>query len=231
MIGTTRLEPEKLRRMTFFKDISESAFSELVSCGLSQKLPPGVTLSEEGTSPVFMYILADGLIELFSTHEDRETILTLVTPGCSYSLGAIISDEPYLESSRTLLSSQIFAFPVADVRRLIESDSSFSHAISGELARSTRRYVRELKNQKLRTALERLAAWILKTDLINGNSGRFRLSFGKRTLASHLGMTPENLSRTFAILKEGSIELNGREITILNRGQLEQIAKLSQVID
>jgi len=114
---------------------------------------------------------------------------------------------------------------------LIETEASFAQAISGELADSNRRYVRELKNQKLRTALERLAAWILKTDMLHGSSGKFRLGFGKRTLASLLGMTPENLSRTFAILKESGIHMSGREISITRRGELEQIAKLSQVID
>jgi len=231
MFGSSRLEPDQLRRSAFFQKISDSAFATLMASGLSQRLPPGVILSQEGYLPSFMYLLTEGMIELFSNHDGRETTLTFITPVRSYSLGAIISNETYLESSRTLSSSQTIAFPAKTIRTLIETEASFAQAISGELADSNRRYVRELKNQKLRTALERLAAWILKTDMLHGSSGKFRLGFGKRTLASLLGMTPENLSRTFAILKESGIHMSGREISITRRGELEQIAKLSQVID
>ncbi len=231
MTGLKQLEAEQVRSLDIFKNLSEDALNVLANVGYAQKLTPGTLLTNEGQLPIALYVPIQGIIELFSSHDDRETTLTLVRRGRSYSLGAIMAREPYMESSRSLVFSTVFSFPIEAVHNLIASDQSFASAMSDELISSTRRYLRELKNQKLRTSLERLAAWILKTDLINGNTGRFRIEFGKKTLASHLGMTPENLSRTFSFLKENGIQMSGREILIVRRPALEKIAKLSHMID
>lgn len=50
------------------------------------------------------------------------------------------------------------------------------------------------------TSIQRLANWIIVTEARNGNGGRFALPYDKGTLASRLGMTPENLSRSFGLL-------------------------------
>lgn len=231
MTGLKRIEAEQVRALDVFKNLSDDALNALARVGYTQKLAPGTILTSEGHLPLALHVPVQGIIELFSCHDDRETTLTLVRRGRSYSLGAIMAREPYLESSRSLVFSTVFSFPIDAVHDLIASDSSFASAMSGELISSTRRYLRELKNQKLRTSLERLAAWILKTDIVNGNTGRFRIEFGKKTLASHLGMTPENLSRTFSFLKENGIQMSGREIFIVRRPALEKIAKLSHMID
>lgn len=231
MFGFSRSKFDELRHLNIFRNLSENALQELCNTGVQQRLPLGIMLTREGQRPDALHVPVDGVLELFSSHDDRETTLMFVQPGSSFSLGSVLFREPYLESSRSMQSCRVISFPLKVVHHLLETDSSFARAISDELALSTRRYVRELKNQKLRTSLERLAAWILKTDNINGRTGRFRISFGKKTLASHLGMTPENLSRTFAHLKESAIEMTGREIRITRRPALEQIAKLSHMID
>ena len=77
----------------------------------------------------------------------------------------------------------------------------------GELALRYREVVRGLKNQKLRTGIERLANWILQTDSSTGGAGSFTFSYDKRTIASLLGMTPENLSRNLAAVVDRALVL------------------------
>ena len=49
------------------------------------------------------------------------------------------------------------------------------------------------------------------------------MAFDKRTLASRLGMTPENLSRNFALLTKYGVKSSGREIVIEDSSALETL--------
>jgi CRP/FNR family transcriptional regulator, transcriptional activator FtrB len=86
------------------------------------------------------------------------------------------------------------------VRDILGRDNPFARAVVAELALRYRDLVRALKGQKLRTGTERLANWITQTDARNGPTGHVILPFEKRRLVSLLGMTPENLSRSFTAL-------------------------------
>ncbi len=231
MSGLLHFNPTELRGLRIFQALPEETLVELSKAGRLESVPAGHVLTREGEKPDFLHIPVTGMIELFSRYGDRETTLAMISPGASYSLGAVLLIEPYLESSRPLVPSDIASFPMETVQRLLQTDPLFAKALYTELGRTARGYLRSLKNLKLRTSLERLAAWILKTDIINGGKGRFRIGFDKRTLASHLGMTPENLSRTFAALKKQDIEIKGRDIHIIRRAALEQIAQLTHMID
>jgi CRP/FNR family transcriptional regulator, transcriptional activator FtrB len=91
--------------------------------------------------------------------------------------------------------------------------------------------VRALKNEKLRNTAGRLANWILASDRQQGGSGRIKLVCDKRTLASQLGMTPENLSRNFSLLAKHGIASRGREIVIEDRSALSAFAQPTLLID
>ena len=57
------------------------------------------------------------------------------------------------------------------------------------------------------------------------------LPHDKRTLASRLGMTPENLSRNLANLGAHGVTGSGREIMIADREALRRWAKPNPLID
>ena len=149
----------------------------------------------------------------------------------TFILAAVIRDEVYLKSARTLTPAQILMIPAAAVREVFDRDAAFARAIVGELALRYRDMVRALKDQKLRTGTERLANWILETDRQQGGSGRIVLPHDKRTLASRLGMTPENLSRNLASLAAHGVAGSGREIVIADRDALQRWAKPNPLID
>ena len=102
--------------------------------------------------------------------------------------------------------------PAQTVRDVFDRDAAFARAIVSELAERYREIVRSLKNEKLRTSAERLANWILRADAQQGHQRCVELMFDKRTLASRLGMTPENLSRNLALLAKYGVKSSGRDI-------------------
>lgn len=224
-------DSELIRALALFRDMSDARFDELMRAAFLQRFPAHVVLIQEGEPPDFLHVVVDGTVELFATHQGRETTIDILQPVTTFILAAVIQDEVYLKSARTLTGAQILMIPAEAVRSVFGQDAMFARAVVGELAVRYRSIVRELKNQKLRTGIERLANWILRRDAESGGAGRFTLSYDKRTVASLLGMTPENLSRNLATLSADCLASEGRDITITDRERLVRVATPNPLVD
>jgi CRP/FNR family transcriptional regulator, transcriptional activator FtrB len=226
-----RSDLQLIRALPLFHDMAAGHFETLMRAALLQKFPPHVVLVTEGELPDFLHVVVEGVVELFASYAGRETAIDTLHPIMTFILAAVIRDEVYLKSARTLTPSRILMIPAAAVRDVFGRDASFARAVVDELAARYRGVVRALKNQKLRTGAERLGAWILEADRRAGGTGRVQLAYEKRMLASLLGMTAENLSRNLAILAEHGIRTEGRSITITNRDRLQTFATPDGLID
>jgi CRP/FNR family transcriptional activator FtrB len=226
-----RSDIDIVRGLPLFRDIVPGHLDALMGAALLQKFPPHVALIREGELPDFLHVIVDGAVELFAEADGRETTIEVLQPVTTFILAAVIRDEVYLKSARTLAPSQILMIPAPAVRDVFGRDAAFARAVVDELALRYRALVRALKDQKMRTSAERLANWILAADRQQGSSGRVVLPHDKRTLASRLGMTPENLSRNLANLGAHGVTGSGREIMIADREALRRWAKPNPLID
>ncbi len=220
-----------IRALPLFSAMSETNFEVLLNAAFLQRFPQRVTLITEGDLPDFLHIVVDGSVEMFSAHNGHETTIDIMRPVTTFILAAVIRDAVYLKSARTLAPAQILMIPAQTVRDVFGRDAAFARAIVNELAERYRSVVRSLKNEKLRTSAERLANWILQADAHQGHQRNIELTFDKRTLASRLGMTPENLSRNLALLAKYGVKSSGRDIAIEDPSALEKFAKPNVLID
>jgi CRP/FNR family transcriptional activator FtrB len=99
------------------------------------------------------------------------------------------------------------------------------------LANAYRNVAQELKNQKLRTSLERLANWLVHRDKETGGAHRFIIPFEKKILAARLGMAPEVLSRAFATLAQYDVHVDGATVIVKDWKALEKLAHPDPLID
>jgi CRP/FNR family transcriptional activator FtrB len=211
--------------------MTDERFEAIVQPAFLQRFPPHVMLFERSTTPDFLHVVLDGSVELFARYRDRETTVDVLRPVTSFVVAAAVLRQPVLMSARTLETSRILMIPVEMVQQAMQSDLGFANAIIDEIAHAYRGVVKDLKCQKLRTSVERLANWIIREETITGHDGRFDIPFDKRTLASRLGMTPENLSRNFATLTRHGVEVHGRSIRIVDMPALVQLAVPDPLID
>ena len=149
----------------------------------------------------------------------------------AFILAAVLNEKAYLQSARTLQKSRILMIPAGSVRAVMHADLAFMDAIIVELADGYRTAIKDLKNQKLRSGAERLANFVLRHEAEQGGHGHVVLEIEKRTLASRLGMTPENLSRAFATLRRHGVKVVGSRIEISERDVLVRFAKPDRLID
>ncbi len=224
-------DADAIRDLPLFHDAREETFAGLVRAGFLQRFPPGVVLINESDPADFLHVVVEGLVEMFVTGAGRETTISIVRPVGIFILAAVLNDDVYLQSARTLEKSQVLMIPGEAVRAAMAADPAFMHAIITELARGYRRKVKEVKNQKLRTGAERLANWLIQEDAACGGEGWIELGFEKRVLSSLLGMTPENLSRALATIRTHGVTVEGASMRITDRQALLRIARPSPLID
>jgi CRP/FNR family transcriptional regulator, transcriptional activator FtrB len=218
-------------QLPLFADMDKERFAELMRAAYLQMFPPQVELIREGDPADFLHVVVEGRVELFARSNGRESALALVEPVSTFILAAVLKDAVYLMSARTTEKSRLLLIPSEDIRRAFRQDDAFARAIVVELASRYRTVVKDHKNHKLRTAVERLANCLLTLERRQGGSGLLVLPFDKKTLASLLGMTAENLSRAFNTLKPYGVEVNGAEIALTKPDDLRKLAKPNPLID
>lgn len=224
-------EIEEMRRLPLFDGVDATHTEALLRASFLQRFPACVELAREGELADFLHVVVDGQVEVFSAYRDRETTVAVLGPGHSFIVAAVILDRVYLKSARSLTPARVLLIPAAAVRRIFSADAAFARALAQELAYAYRGLVKELKNQKLRTGLERLANWLIAFDLEAGTKGRFTLPFEKKVLASRLGMAPEVLSRSFASLVPYKVSVRGSNVELGDIEALRTLAKPMPTID
>lgn len=220
-----------IRKLPLFTGMSTAHFALLMQAALFQRFPEHVLLIEEGQRPDFLHVVVEGTVELFARHRDRETTLEIIAPVTTFILAAVAQDQVYLKSARTLSQARVLLVPAQAVRDMIGRDPAFARAMIKELAARYRGIVRALKNEKLRSGCERLANWILCSSREQENGNILELTYEKRKLAGRLGMTPENLSRSFLQLAEHGVASHGRRIEITDRRALTAFAAPDELLD
>lgn len=220
----------QVRATPLFSDVSADAFDTLTIGGFLQTFPARVELFREGDQADFLFVVIEGLVELFAAWNDREATITAVSPGGTFILAAVVRGARYLMSARTLGRCRLLMLPAASVRQALRSDPAFALAMIDELSGCYRVAVKAQKNLKLRTGIERLAAYLLQCSA-RAESREFELPVDKRTLASLLGMTPENLSRALATLRSYGVSVRGGVISLASAADLARLAKPAPLMD
>jgi len=205
-------ETDIVRQLNLFSQVREETFKQLMRASFLQRFPPKVKLIRQNEYADFLY-------------------LEVLDPVALFIVAAVLRDETCLQSARTLTNCRILMIPAQEMKTAMEDDIHFMHAVILDMSRRYRRAIKELKNQKLRTSVERLANWLLQVHIIQNHGSYIDLPYEKRLLASRLGMTPENLSRGFATLSEHGIKVDGGRIVFVDMAKLEAFAQADPSID
>ena len=171
------LDTSEIKSINLFAELPKERLQALLETAAVERFAPHTLLIKEGDHAGFLHVLLDGAVELFAQVDEEETAITLLRPIAPFILPAVVGDLPYLASARTLRSARILTIRAEAVRALFASDATFARAVVYELSRGFRSLLTELKNQKLRSSIERLAQWLLRANAQLGDKGRVHASF------------------------------------------------------
>lgn len=191
----------------------------------------GDLLFEEGGEPGCLFVLLDGLVELFATRRKREAAVLIMWPPAIILPAAALSSERYLLAGRALTKVKAIALDAQEVRKEVERSAALARLFTSLLAAQFRLLVRQVKDQKLRGGPQRLCAFLSRVLRETGKDGFADLPIAKATLASRLGMTPESLSRALHVVEENGIAMRGSRIILLDPDRVSRFCDPDPLFD
>lgn len=205
--------------------MSDASHETLRKSASIQNFPARTIVFKEGDPATALYTPIQGSVELFNENHVRRFTIAVICPLKPFMLTSIAVDRNIL-SARTLQKSQLVLVPLNVIQHLFGTDPAFARAVACELAGEFRNTIEDFKNHRLKSALERLAEWMMRSDQDAGGTGQFVIPYDKRTLASYLGMAPENLSRSLVSLAAVGVSVQGRHVSLNDRVALAAVARM-----
>jgi CRP/FNR family transcriptional regulator, transcriptional activator FtrB len=223
VMTVNKIDAELARSIHPFSKLSEAHLATLLASASLRQVRARTVLFTEGERLDDLYTVVRGVVELYSEHDDRRSTIAVVRAVRPFVLPSILADRNPL-SARTLESSELIVVPATLVVELFGQDPGFACAVAHELARECHGIIEDFKSQRMRTTIERVARWMLRSDQEGGGTGRIVIPYDKRILASYLGMAPEHLSRSFSALASAGVVVHGRRIMLKDRAALSTAA-------
>jgi CRP/FNR family transcriptional regulator, transcriptional activator FtrB len=218
-----KIDAGRLRSIRLFAHVGDGLASSLVAAASLKHVAIRARLFAEGDSADVVFFLMKGSVELFSERDDRRCTIAVLRSVEPLMLASVFATR-HAYSAAALERSLLLVVPAGFIRNLMDVDPRFTREVARQLAQDHRHAIAELRRHRLRTTKQRLAEWMLHSNEQAGGTGRFAIPFDKRTLASYLGMAPENLSRNLAALASVGVEVHGRRITLNDPTALAEIA-------
>ena len=188
---------------------------------------PRETLFSEGEPCKGLYIVVSGRIRIFKTSlNGRERVLTVEGPGASVAELPVFDGGTYTASGSAIEKTEVLFIFRADLRAICLENPEVSLKILQVVGQRLRRLVGIIEELSFTTVRHRLISWLLRQAGAEGRATDrgtvFSLNASHQELAAQIGTVRELVSRNLARLQAQSlIEMNSREITILDREGLE----------
>jgi CRP/FNR family transcriptional regulator len=214
-----------------FSGLPEDQLKEIRNIAVDRHFNKGEIIFSDGDEGNGFFVVVEGLVKIFKVSaEGKEQILHIYGPGEPFGQVAVYAGRSYPASAQAILKSHVLFFPRAAFVDLITRIPSLAMNMLAVLSMRLRAFTVQVENLSLKEVPGRLAAYLVYLADEQGKEDIISLSISKGQLASLLGTIPETLSRIFARMTElDLIEMDGRNIKLLNRDGLEELAELGRM--
>lgn len=207
--------------------------TELLVQAVQHRAPAGMILFDQGETPTFQQFLLRGTVHLYGRSVDqREVLIEVVEAPDLIIPAAVVGNLPYLMQARVVEDSTLLMIEAKAFRAAIQKQPGLALALIGCLSGQFRRLVKQVKNLKLRSAVQRVGCYLMALATKQGASEYVTLPYEKNLIASQLGITRESFSRALASLQKlGVIEVQGEKVLLKNTQRLAEECLPDPLID
>jgi CRP-like cAMP-binding protein len=211
-----RPEPSLLQSVQMFETLPAVSLQSLAAISELVEIGSGHQLCHEGQQAETLHILLEGQVATFGQAPDgRDALIELIRPIRHVVLGTVLARLPYTVNAKAIASSKLLSIDVDNLHALMRSSPQLSACILRAQAADFGAMVRQVCDLKMRTAAQRLAAYLLELAAERpADTRNLRLPIDKHLLAARLGCRQENLSRAFATLRPFGVETHGRRVIL-----------------
>ena len=217
--GTTNTTDDELRTLNDLKNFFDDNGKEITQ-------DAGSIVYEEGQHSNHIYLISKGLVKCHKLDENGKDLTTaLFKEDDLFGYTSFTQNIPYQETATAIQDTKLVALSKNQLTDVLNSN----HTVTLELIQLLTDDLMGVKDQLLQMAYssvkKRTASTILKfAEKLNRNT-EDAIRISRNDLASVAGIALESLIRTLSSFKDaGLIEIEGRNIRILDINKLQQIS-------
>lgn len=215
-----------IREIPLFAGLVDEQIQWLAVIVEKRKYSRGKVIFTEGEEATGLYVLHTGRVKIYKlSSEGKEQILHIFGPGEPFGEVAVFAGGQFPAYAEALEVSETLFFPRKKIVELLTKDPSMAMNMLAMLSKRLKYFTQLVENLSLKEVPQRLAAYLLVLATIKDKRDTVELDIAKGQLASLLGTIPETLSRILNKMTiQGYIEVEGRQIKLLDRRSLENIS-------
>lgn len=184
----------------------------------------GTSFFNEGSRPSGVFFIHTGKVKIYKHGDGREQIIKISKEGDLLGYRALLADEQFPVSAKTLEDCHLCFIPKAAFLEALQASPVFSQKILKEACRELDTMTEVLTHMAQKTVIERIALTLLQLGEIYGEQP---INLKREDIAGLVGTATETLIRFLSELKEKKlIEIQGRKISIKNKPKLKQFGRV-----
>lgn len=200
---------------TFFEEYGESF-----------KIHKGENIYETGDRANHIYLVTKGVVKCFKTDSNgKELITELINEDSFLGFTSLQNNSPHIETAIALEYTEVVAITKSVLRELLGKNQNISIELMNVITDNVYKIKEQLLQMAYSSVRKKTAQTLLHFSEATSNPKEPNiLKISRSDLASVAGIATESLIRMLSnFKKEALIDIDGREIIILNREGLELI--------
>lgn len=214
-----------LQAHPYFAQVPALQLERLAQKARHRTFDPGQILFLTGEASAGLWILERGRVKVYKVvPEGREHVLHLLGPGDTFNDVPAFDGGPNAASAMSITAGVAWVLSPFTLQHALEEDHDLALGVIRGLNQRIRQLVVQIEDLALRSVTARLARFLLEQ---RDNPSLSGPAVTRALIATHLGTTPETVSRALRTLEEtGALEFDRHRIIIRNTDLMREIALL-----
>lgn len=195
----TANDTKALQQLPLFAPVPRAALKRLFDSARLHSFASDSILFRENESAEYLYVALDGHVALMASGAgEGDVIVEFVPPGHPFITAAVLLNRPFLMTARVIETTRVALLPAGDFRKAVAAEHSLSLSLNMVASEHWRLLIGQVKSLKMRTASQRLAAFLISLVDRYAGTATVTLPCERQVLASWLGMVPRVPREPFA---------------------------------
>ena len=209
---------EALRSIPLFSSVSDEDLQAIASLLIERRFPKHKTIVEEGLPGDYMYIIAEGRVQVSKLSNDgREKILEFLDAGDFFGEMSLLDNAPRSASVRALVESRVLALSRSDFLAVMRRSSDLAMAVVQELTRRLRHVDEQASSLSFQRVKERTQGLLVRLAREDDTQPGRRVTpaLTHQQIADMIGTSRETVTRALKGLKEhGWLRQEGKKYLV-----------------
>ena len=223
-----RIPKDVLAKFSLFENVSQPRRNEIAEMCHWQRLLKNQTLAEENDLSTEVFFLVSGVV-IAKSYSSNGKEVTYVEVGNGEVFGEFSAIDQKPRSASLVAAEESFVGRMIgeNFRQLIVSEPKFAMALTLKLVEKNRSFSRRVYESSVLSVKHRVSAELLRLEEESKRKNCKYLMPTHQMFASRIGTHREAVSREISHLtSSGVLKTNAREIEIIQRNVLHQLADI-----